>query len=345
VSNLSAEGYEEIKAFFEGLGVLLRVEEQGRAYPMSGKAASVRDALVFALENALPKPRALSIVRAPSTATVDIRTNTRVSAVEKTDAGAFAVTGESGETYEAPRVLIATGGKAGPAYGSLGDGYAFARALGHSVETIRPSLVPLVYAEERRETLSALKGVRARVRAELEVGGRRAAAADGEAQFTEDALSGIVTFDLSAAMPKTMIEGRPRVVAVLDLVPGTEEDALYEMMRRHEGFWLEGVLDKKLSDFIVAQAAEGAFEREDICAAAAAIAKRFVVPVSGTKGWKEAQATRGGVPPAEIYEETGESRRCPGLFFAGEMLDEDFLCGGYNLSYAWTTGIRAGANL
>jgi len=383
VSNLSADGYADIKDFFEGLGVLLRVEEAGRAYPMSGRAVSVRDALLHALRagggGALGTPGAqgtqgtqgassaaaqapggggsgrdgasgpsLRIVKRASGASAasasapaaapELRTGCRVASVERGEGGGFLVTAEDGAGYAARRVLIATGGKAGPAFGSLGDGYAFARALGHGIETIRPSLVPLVYAEEARQSLSGLKGVRARVKAELMVSGKRAAAADGEVHFAEDALSGIVIFDLSTRMPKSIIEGRPRVEAVLDLVPGTDEGALCAMLRAQGDFWLRGVVDARLSDLIVRDAGGDA-------EAVARRAKRFVVPVAGTKGWKEAQTTRGGVPLSELDGRSFESRVRPGLFFAGEALNADFLCGGFNLSFCWLSGLSAGAHL
>ncbi|MDR3304586.1 MAG: aminoacetone oxidase family FAD-binding enzyme [Clostridiales Family XIII bacterium] len=324
VSNLSADDYGEAKAFFESLGVLFRVEEGGRAYPMSGRALSVQGALLNAL-------RELG---------AEIRTGCRVTVVRKA-IGGFEVEYERAAPYDrapalrANRVLLATGGKAGPAYGSFGDGYGFARKLGHSVESIRPSLVPLVYAEECKERFSVLKGVRAKAKAELVIDGHTAANAAGEVQFTQDALSGIVIFDLSVVMPKSVIEGRPRVHVVLDLVPGADEDRLSDLLEAHPEFGLAGVMDKRLADFLrTADAGE-----------TAAAAKRLVVPIEGTKGWKDAQATRGGVPLSEINPETGESLICPGLFFAGEIAGRVFICGGYNLTFAWTSGIRAGKYL
>ncbi|MDR1797490.1 MAG: NAD(P)/FAD-dependent oxidoreductase [Clostridiales Family XIII bacterium] len=354
VSNLSADGFEDIEVFFESLGVLFRVEEMGRVYPMSGKASSVRDALVYALGHtpgqaaAYPaptgkstekgKPMTLSVVRRPSAATVEVQVGRRVASVEKSADGVFSVKDGEGRVSRARHVLIATGGKAGPAFGSYGDGYAFARAFGHKIETIHPSLVPLAYAEEEREALSRLKGVRARVGASLEIDGWYTTGADGEVQFTADALSGIVIFDISTAMPKSIIEGKPSVCVRLDLVPGAKKEELQEMMRLHDGFWLEGVMDKRLSDWIV-ERGKGDIER------IALYAKCLSVPISGTKGWKDAQVTRGGVVLDEVSPRTGESRLCPGLFFAGEVLDEDFVCGGFHLSQAWTTGMRAGAHL
>ena len=324
ISNLSADGYQEIKGFFAGLGVLFRVEHGGRAYPMSGQAASVRDAMVCALKRQQ----------------AEIRLNTRVKRVEKCadENGGFLLFLEDDTQIHTEQLLIATGGKAGPQYGCLGDGYAFARSLGHSVSSIRPALVPLTYTDEERKRLAGLTGVRIKSRAELLSGGRRVAASDGELQFTDYGLSGIMIFDLSTMMPKSIIEGKPRTEIVLDLAPGETEETLERLITDNEGFWLEGVVGKKLSALLVREGG-GMAER------VAGLAKSFTVNVGGTKGWKEAQTTHGGVPASEIDEKTGESLIVPGLFFAGEVLEPVYICGGYNLNHAWATGIRAGENI
>ena len=321
VSNLSADGHMKTVEFFRGVGVLFRVEEGGRAYPMSGQALSVRDALVRALERE----------------GADTRCGARVARAEKTGEG-FSLLLEDGTKVFTKRLLIATGGKAGPQYGCRGDGFAFARNFGHSVESIRPALVPLTYTESERERLSGLKGVRIRSQAELYISGRRAAASSGELQFTEYGLSGILIFDISTMMPKSVIEGKPRVEVVLDLAPGEKEASLECLIRENEGLWLEGVVGKKLSELLVKEAGGEA-------AGIARLAKNFVVGIGGTKGWKEAQATIGGVRISEINEETGESLLCKGLFFAGEVLEPVYICGGFNLNHAWATGLRAGAYL
>jgi predicted flavoprotein YhiN len=109
-------------------------------------------------------------------------------------------------------------------------------------------------------------------------------------------------------------------------------------MLENEGMWLEGVVGKKLSALLVCEGGGDA-------AGIAALAKHFVMGVNGTKGWKEAQATLGGVRATEINDTTGESLLCDGLFFAGEMLEPVYICGGFNLDHAWVTGIRAGASI
>ena len=318
ISNLSADNYPGVKQFFKSVGVPFRIEEEGRAYPMSGQALSVRDALVRALEREQ----------------AEVLYRTRITFVEK-DGRNFVLRLEDGTGILTNKLLIATGGKAGPQYGCRGDGFAIARSLGHGVESIRPALVSLIYSEQEKRRLSGLKGVRIRSRAELFIDGKRTAASSGELQFTEYGLSGVMIFDISIMMPKSVIEGKPCVEIVLDFAPGEEEASLEKLIRDNEGFWLEGVVGKKLSEFLVR---EGGGDAAKI----AALTKNFSVAVDGTKGWKEAQTTMGGVRVSEIDERTGESRLCEGLFFAGEVLEPAFICGGYNLNYAWTTGFRAG---
>ena len=323
ISNLSDDGYMKIKAFFESVGVLLRIEDGGRAYPMSGQASSVRDALM----------------RAFSREKGEARYNARVYSIEKSAGeSGYKIFIEDGTQIKADRLLVATGGKAGPKFGCQGDGYAIARCFGHNVDSIRPALVPLVYTGGDRERLGSLSGVRIRAQAELFVDGRRVAGSSGELQFKEDGLSGIMIFDISTMMPKSIIEGKPYTEVVIDLAPGEPAEKLERLMSGNDGLWLEGVVGKKLSDKLVSEA-DGDVSR------VAALAKRFTAAVSGTKGWKEAQATLGGVRVSEVDERTGESLLSKGLFFAGEVLEPVFICGGFNLSYAWMTGLRAGENL
>ncbi|GHU66821.1 aminoacetone oxidase family FAD-binding enzyme [Clostridia bacterium] len=331
VSNLSADGYTEIKSFFESIGVLFRIGEGGRTYPMSGRAASVQQALLLAAEQfgaSFDYGRRVTDVRAMPGGGFGVRAQMAGKAGEAADAEEY--------FYRAKRVLIASGGKAGPQYGCLGDGFGIARKLGHTVTSIGPALVPLIYTDADRKRFAGLKGVRVKCKAELHIDGRCAAASSGELLFTDYGLSGVMMFDLSAAMPKSILEDRPQVCVHADLVPGIDVAALERLMEGNKGLWLAGVLDEKLSQFIVEE------NTGDLSKVAAA-AKDFKACVSGTKGWKEAQTTRGGVSLTEIDGATGESRLVPGLFFAGEVLEPVFLCGGFNLSNAWATGIRAGA--
>ncbi|MDR1271765.1 MAG: aminoacetone oxidase family FAD-binding enzyme [Clostridiales Family XIII bacterium] len=320
LTNVHADGYADTIALFSSLGVPLRADAEGRAYPMSNRAASVRDAFVERLKTA---------VRA---GLCEVLAGRRVSGIVR-EASAISVSFENGASLEAEKVLIATGGKAGPQYGSFGDGFAFARSLGQELSRIRPSLVQLVYSEGEKAKFTSLDGARAKANAKLTVSRETAATASGEILFRKDCLSGIMAFDLSCAWPMPGDEGE--VAVVIDLAPALSEGELVHTLKNSGALGLRGVLDERIAAFIECEA-----KGDD--RAAAAIVKAFEVPVSGTKGWREAQVTKGGVALPGIREDTGESVRIPGLYFAGEVLNRDFVCGGYNLDHAWNSGRRAG---
>ncbi|MDR0357625.1 MAG: NAD(P)/FAD-dependent oxidoreductase, partial [Clostridiales Family XIII bacterium] len=164
LSNTGADGYAMTRSFFESLGIVLSVDD-GRVYPRNRQAACVRRALIAEAENL----------------GVRILASTRVTAA-RAEGGGFVVSAktesprreasqreksETARTFFSERLLIASGGKCTPAYGNLGDGFGFATKFGHSVKSILPVLVPLVYAERERKAFAVLKGVRARAKAEL----------------------------------------------------------------------------------------------------------------------------------------------------------------------------------
>ncbi|MDR1068124.1 MAG: NAD(P)/FAD-dependent oxidoreductase, partial [Clostridiales Family XIII bacterium] len=304
----------------------------------------------------------------------------------------FIITAQAKE-FSAAQVIVATGGKAGPQYGSTGAGFTFARGFGLSVDMILPSLTMLKYGDDVLKKMSALKGVRVKANALLTVNGERAAESAGEVQFTDRALSGICIFDLSAAYNRYKIdEGVIREAAItLDLAPDMKESDIADLIARGGAAGLSGIVNDKLAAYIggVSGASEreakrvcaggndpennangesqanaavqdpedtsgdigaeagsfesGAEQRAEEAARIADTIKRFEVPVSGTGGWKEAQTTAGGVSTSELDEKHFESRTVPGLYFAGEVISSNMPCGGYNLDFAWNTGIITGA--
>ena len=328
ISNTAVPEYEEIKDFFLEIGIPFRVDEEGRAYPRSNRALSVRDALVSACEK-------LGAV---------VETKSAVSSLTPNDDG-FVLDCTLGEPKKifVEKVLIATGGKAGPSYGSTGDGYYFSTKLGHEVKQPIPALVPLEYDCTTTDKLGKLKGVRAKTTAELFVGGESIASSSGEVQFNSDAISGIMIFDLSRKIPRPSegqnhISLNNEVIIKVDLAPDMSEEELKSLLESEINIGLRGVLDERLAEYIEKEA-KGDVD-EMIRLVKGLEAKIFV-----SKGWKESQITGGGIALSEIDSNTGESLICKNLFFAGEILDEDFDCGGFNLSFAWTSGMRAGNNL
>jgi predicted flavoprotein YhiN len=351
LSNESAPGWEVAREFFGSLGVLLDTDEpSGRAYPQSRQAATIRDALITESK----------------TLGCEFLLQTRVTSVVRVIEDDSFMTDTERGAFRAKQVIVATGGKARPRYGNRGDGYAFARSLGINVTPIKPALVPFVYEDDAKDELSALSGVRAKAsvsllvydhdEAETEVragaadaetkvrtatadaetearadtGGKEVkvvAEASGEVQFTDYGLSGICVFDLSRHY-KT---GERQAVRI-DLAPNHSADEIRELISVRRAAGLSGIVHPKIAHYILQKS------KADI----AATVKNFTAPIKGTKGWKDAQITAGGVALSEVDEKHFESKTAPGLYFAGEILDYDGPSGGYNLDHAWTTGQKAG---
>lgn len=335
---LSHFGVKETLLFFEELGIFSREESEGRLYPYSEQAVSVLDALISELARLK----------------VEIIPDSPVTAVKKTDEG-FIVVVSGGRQYRADRIVVATGGKAGGQYGCSGDGYAIAKELGHQLINPRPALVQLVSSEA---FFSQLKGVRAKGKVTLfkdypgDLSKHRhqsVAQETGEIQFTETGLSGICIFNLSRCIRST-------AVIEIDLIPEVSLEILKEKLYGHldhcrhktlEDF-LNGIVNKKLIPVLLKECGVagvykncGMLDRAAIDKIAR-ILKEWPISIIGSKGFQDAQTTAGGVDTTEIDRDTLESKLVKGLYFAGEVLDVDGRCGGYNLQWAWTSGFVAG---
>lgn len=322
---------EKTRSFFEEIGLMTRVEEEGRVYPHSGHGASVKESL----ENALLESN------------IDLQLSTTVLGLEHGPHG-FLVRTETGERYDSNLVLLATGGKAGGQFGSTGDGYGFAKSLGHTLVRPLPALVSLRSGDP---AFRNLKGVRARGTVTLFQSGSAVASSRGEIQLNQEGLSGICVFDLSRHYRPDL----PDAYVTVDLFDGYSEAILQEVLvkrkailgaRRADRF-LDGLVHPKLADLLTIRwgVQSDALIRDlddTTLKRLIPILKQWKVPVEGTKGWNDAQVTRGGVSCKEVNPATLESKLAPGLFFAGELLDVDGACGGWNLQWAWSSGYLAG---
>ncbi len=327
LTNLNCGDAEETLRFFAGLGLMTRSEGEGRVYPYSEQAASVQEALVNEL---------LGLQ-------VEILCGREVQAVEPADQGYWIVTNQEKAFSEA--VILATGGKAGPQYGSTGDGYRFAKTFGHRVAGLMPSLVQMV---SDQPFFKGLKGVRAKGLVELLRGHEAVDRETGEIQFTEDGISGICIFNLS----REYVRGD---MIRIDLFPEYSAEALAELLSDRKKAlesrdmlqFFNGMLHKKLIPVVLDQLSLSPQRKAaNLTQADTEKAVRFLkgweIPVTGTKGWKEAQVTAGGIELSEIDTTTMESKLAANLYFAGELLNVDGKCGGYNLQWAWTSGMKAG---
>lgn len=315
---------------FEKFGVLAREESQGRFYPYSEQALSVRDALAAELEYQ----------------NINLLLNSSIAKAEKTDDG-FLLTAADGDRIEAKALIIATGGKAGSQFGSTGDGYGIAKGFGHTLVRPLPALVQIISPDN---DLKGLKGVRAKGTVSLYVNNKFVAEERGEIQFTDKGLSGICVFDLTRYMREDC-----GYEINIDLYPDFTWTELFDKLavrkeylkdRTVEAF-LDGMMNKKLIPVYLKRwnvnnnsklSGVTYDELKSLCA----VLKEWRIAVNGTKGWTDAQVTKGGVNTAEIYYDTLESRLINGLYFAGEVLDVAGRCGGWNLQWAWSSGYMAG---
>ncbi len=326
---LEAFSARETRAFFRGLGLITVEEPSGRVYPFSDQAGSVVDVLRFTAE-------------ARGTA---LRTGAEVTAVRRQGAGFLVETAEDKCAFD--RVIVCCGGLAGGRLGGSKSGYELLAALGHSRTALFPALVQL---KTPTDYVRALKGVRADARIVIEKDGACLAESAGEVQFTEYGLSGPAVFDVSRAASVTA--GTQARIDLLRALPLEELEALLAARCRDlpaltgENLFT-GLLHNRLGRTVLRWAGLGlntplaAFSADELARAAAA-AKDFVLPIVGTTTFDNAQVTAGGVSTDEFKPETLESRLVPGLYAAGEVLDIDGDCGGWNLQWAWASGRLAG---
>lgn len=317
-------------AFFHGLGLLTVAEDSGRVYPYSDQAGSVLDVLRFAAD----------------AAGVITRTGFEVEQLRRTKHG-FAVSSAE-ETLAADRVIVCCGGMAGGKLGGTRSGYELLQSLGHSVTKLYPALVQI---KTDNTYVKALKGVRANASLRLCRGRDTVAASQGEVQFTEFGVSGPAVFELSRA---AATEKGPLTIH-LDLLPQLSAADIEALLRRRIASMqaltaenlLAGMLHNRLGRTILRYAgysltdSVASLSAADLKKAPEAI-KCFSLPVVGVLGFDGAQVTAGGIRTSEFDPATLQSRLVPGLYAAGEVLDIDGDCGGYNLQWAWSSGYLAG---
>ncbi len=342
LSNKSCVGLQEVLEFFRQSGIAVRTDDAGRIYPYSEEAKAVSSAL---------------IKRAKGLGT-EILTDAKVSNVEVDLQGDFHIfISDKKDKVRAKKLLIATGGKSFANYGSSGDGFGFARALGHEVTPLVPGLTAI----EVKENLKDLKGVRAKVDVTLMQNGEVTFKEEGEIQFRDDSISGICVMNMSSVLPiaKRGEAANPleSCKILVNFVPdfGTVELMnFFKLQMAMEDATLTDVLETLVKRPVVQRILKDVAIDPKMTASKAtpvqlvAIANKlrsFDLSPCGKKGWKEAQVTMGGVSLEEINLETMESKLVKGLYFAGEVMDFDAPCGGFNLHNAWLTGMRAGKDM
>lgn len=321
---------EKTLEFFRSFGLLTVAEPSGRVYPYSDQANSVVDVLRFAL----------------SRSNIELETSCEITSV-KYENGVFSLK-SSDKTFSVDRLIVTAGGLAGTKLGGSLSGYQLLRSLGHHCTKLYPSLVQL---KTEDMLVKSLKGVRAQARVRLLQHESMLAESKGEVQFTEYGVSGPAVFEISRAA--SCAEGDCTVQ--FDLLPDCKGDELLSALCLRIAAQpsltcddlLTGFLHNRLGRVLLRYAGvSGTLTLSELpwvqLSAICDAVHCFELPVIGTMGMDCAQVTAGGICTEEFEPKTLQSRIVPGLYAAGEVLDIDGDCGGYNLQWAWASGRLAG---
>ncbi len=326
-------------AFFEELGVL-PLEKRGGYYPNSEQASAMLDVLRFEVERL-----GISVLSGRKVWKIEpVKKGFRLFCKNKE--------GQKTEIF-GDKVILAAGSKASAVSGSDGSSYRLAKELGHRIIEPLPALVQLKCRESFYKGLAGVR-LQAEVKLFKEKGHKLIASDRGEVQLTAYGVSGIPVFQISRFAAKALHEGE-KLYLLLDFLPDMGEEAVYELLKKrqalHEKYSMEqffiGMLHKKLAAVLLkrCQIAPAAL-CGDIDEARLKLLteeiKAFKTEITATQGFEQAQVCCGGIDLRDVDGETLESCLVSGLYFAGECLDVDGACGGYNLQWAWASGYVAG---
>ena len=327
--------------FFDELGLQIKIERGNRVFPESDHSSDVIGALNRELKRL----------------SVDVRLNTEVKdiIVNGGKATGVVIKGSGKEsTIQADNVIVATGGNSYQSTGSTGDGYRFARKLGHSVTPIVPALVPFNVAEDWESDLQGLSLKNVSI---VVLDGKQEIYSDfGEMLFTHFGVSGPLILSASSFAARRIKEHPLKLI--IDLKPALSQEQLDERILRdfdeekNKAFKnsLDKLLPKKMIPVIVRLSdIDGNKKVNEITKQErqklVSLIKGLELTITGLRGFNEAIITQGGINVREINPTTMESKLVKNLYFAGEVLDVDALTGGFNLQIAWSTGYAAADHL
>ena len=336
-STLEAFGYIDTENFFNSLGLPLISLEEGKLYPMSLQASAVLDIFRLALEEK----------------EIPIYLNTKVKEIIPSKNG-FIIHTSSDEIFEAEKIILATGGVSAPKTGSDGSGYSIAKQLGHKMITPLPALVQLRLSYK---SLKALSGVKFQGTAEIIADGTSLRKEVGEILFTDYGISGPPVLQLSRTAAYAL-RTKNNVLIKIDLMNMFSKEALKDFFENHWATFsyrsvfdsLIGILNKKLIPIVLKES--GIFSIHKPCSDLdwgekknlLKLLKEWEFEITSTNSFNDAQVTAGGIDVLDVNEKTLESKLIPNLYFAGEILDVDGDCGGFNLQWAWSSGYVAAKN-
>ncbi|MBQ2492885.1 MAG: aminoacetone oxidase family FAD-binding enzyme [Bacteroidales bacterium] len=329
--------------FFKSIGLELSVERGQRVFPKSMRAMDVTDALAGCIKRG---------------GVVDLETSARVLSVKKSDL--FEILYQDDDAcvenlVKARKVLLATGGLSYPSTGSSGDGYTFAKSLGHSIIKCRPSLTALTPCEYREKdgTLSrfgkSLCGLQLKnVAVSLVVNGAVVQEEFGDIDFTDGGIEGSLGFRISRKAVEAMDNGQ-KISVVLDLKPALSQEQLHQRIKRESSsgnntlkYLLSRLLPHQMiSPFLYLERQLADMQPGKAAALLPQALKNLKFNIASYVGFERCVVTNGGVSLKEVSQKTMESKMVEGLYLAGEVLDLDGDTGGYNLQLAFSTAVLA----
>ncbi len=327
-------GPGEVRDFFGEHGLETKVEPSGCVFPVTDRATDVKNVLL-----AQAKLAGVRLVY-----------GRRAYPVEKAGSG-FVVKGDA-DSVKCCAVIVATGGVSWPETGSTGDGFGIAASFGHEIIAQHAALVPLVTKEKWCNGLSGI-GIE-EVEITMKLRGVKIISEVGPMMFTHDGIGGPAVFDLSRRFLGVSFKPRTSIELSIDMLVGIDgqelEQKLIALCKDHPKKRISALLCEffpkalseqlcRLADCVdtVASQLPKDYRKELV-----KMMKELPLHFAGARPIEEATVTSGGVDTSEIDPTTMQSKVCPGLFFAGEVMDVDGPCGGYNLQIAWSTGALAG---
>lgn len=344
-------------AFFKELGIYPK-SRNGYMYPNSEQASSIVDVLIMELKHLHVEVRCNEEVKKIKPIEEGYQIDTIVTVTEpkmgkeknnknmpKNKREKFVAVDTYHSSYQAKKVIIATGGMASSKLGSDGSGYYFLKELGHKIVPVVPALVQL---KAEGDFFEMVAGVRLDVGLQILIDGTQVALEEGELQLTNYGISGIPVFQISRYAGKALLEKKD-VQVIIDFLPKIPYAELKEMLEKRimqctyktTEDALIGLLNQKLIQMLLNQLEKQCKNQKDITRLAKLI-KEFPVKIIDTNSFENAQVCAGGVDTTEIAGYKLESKLHKGLYVIGELLDVDGICGGYNLQWAWATGYLAG---
>ena len=336
LSPFSVFGTKETMDFFENNGLELK-DEKGNIFPISEKSKDVLNFLI----NLLKKYK------------VDVLLSTEVADIEKKGKLISSIVLMNGKEIKANQYIISSGGRSYPSTGSSGDSFIWAKRLGHDIVDTKPALTPIETKEQWTKTLQGISlddvGISFSCNQKNEIEGR------GDILFTHFGFSGPLILNMSRTVGDLLEKGKVKMA--IDLFPSKSIEQLDKFLiglfnknrKKHISKYLNDLFPEKLSDFIL-NFSSIPYERisNDITKEErirlVKFMKKIDITVLGLLGFDKAMATHGGISLKTIDSKTMKSKLINNLYFAGEAINLDGPCGGYNLQMCWSTGYIAGQN-